>query len=751
MTIACDQPPSWLIRNQQSGRLRIYSAELGKSSLLLHHCVVTLTSCHWLHGFRINKINSNLLIRFPVHRSHEIFALLDEALTIPKDELDRLLPLASLREHQHSSNKSRQLAVRRGSALGVFLIAETVFHIPYVLIITLVIALAIPVLKSIRRNLSRPRHLASEIKGLMFSGVLLGHGLPAEIILDAFMNDARTSLFSLTSTIQDHHKGESEFLTGMGEIVTLKLVGREIDHCKLKDANAGDNYHVDRLSHVLLESMVVEGEIIVLNRVVDGDWRPHRIKAGSIIQPGAFVIQGDAILRVLKSYSSHTAYAMASVEDSEEPDESGEESSPLEITNELINKVIKPITIGGGLLSYGLGAGEAAISLLKFDPVEDFSISHSASMLTTMSTLLLHGIHLNNNQALEALSNIDHLVISRSCIDRNGGILTREHINSSSDTPKGYLIRLLAGLQDFLLHDDEVPIWSDQLHHAGTPLSIAHVDLGNMEDEGWIVTLTNGETLQVIQQHQPHDQISRSHHTPLEIRRDKTVLGYVELSTHASDRWHAVFEALHEMEIDVHIVGSESKSSMHELVKQLRMNHSDNLHGNFDSNERLELVKNLQKDGSTVAYVGYVLDDFPAMIQAEVSIGIEIDSDSIFTAGISDVSIGPDVSWLPRLIMLCKRHQKTVKRNFALISGSNFLAVVGAAASLISPAAMILFADIPILLAELLSIKAMDSHGVFESHEKCSRTIDGVPNRRLSSRLPKAASHHSTQKLPEQG
>ena len=78
------------------------------------------------------------------------------------------------------------------------------------------------------------------------------------------MNDARTSLFSLTSTIQNPHKGETEFLIGMGDMVTLKWVGREIDHCILKAANAGDNYHAGRLSHVLLESMNFEGKIIVL-------------------------------------------------------------------------------------------------------------------------------------------------------------------------------------------------------------------------------------------------------------------------------------------------------------------------------------------------------------------------------------------------------------------------------------------------------------------------------------------------------
>ena len=121
------------------------------------------------------------------------------------------------------------------------------------------------------------------------------------------MNDARASLFSLTSTIHNPHKEKTEILTGIGDIATLKLVGNDIVYRKLKDAKAGDEYHIDRLSHVLLESTVVEGQIILLNRVVDGDWRPHSVEAGSIIQPGAFVIKGDTVLQATKAYTSHIA------------------------------------------------------------------------------------------------------------------------------------------------------------------------------------------------------------------------------------------------------------------------------------------------------------------------------------------------------------------------------------------------------------------------------------------------------------
>jgi hypothetical protein len=69
-----------------------------------------------------------------------------------------------------------------------------------------------------------------------------------------------------------------------------------------------------------------------------------------------------------------------------------------------------------------------------------------------------------------------------------------------------------------------------------------------------------------------------------------------------------------------------------------------------------------------------------------------------------------------------------------------FMSAIAAAASLITPAAMILLSDIPLLIAEVFSIKAMSSHGVFENHEVQTRVCHPIAKTPYSSHLPTVSS-----------
>jgi len=740
MTIKSDSILNWSVRNNQSGRLRIYCKELGDSSFLHHHCVITLTRCHWLKGFRINKLNSNLLISFPIHRSQDIFILLDQALSLPIDELGRLSDTSCLGESQHRNSSVGPLTICRVSALGVLLLGEIFFTIPITLIFTIAILLTFPVLNKIWRNRFSLDKMLGDIQDVFFSGVLLSNGLPAEIILETFLSDTRTSFFNLSHS-SSNASHDQKFVKDLGSIVHLQLSGSDKDIRELQDAIPGDNYLIENHTHVFIESVVVEGEIVAVTRLADGDWQPHLFHVGSIIKPGAFVVRGNAVLCVLKTFFNHSIYALTSPNDSKSIEELKEEYFDLNFSHKNISRVLKPLTISGGIFLYGLNFGPQALSLLKFNPLEEFILSNSASNLTAIYLMRLHGVLLNNKNVLAKLSKVDHIVISRSCLDRSDGVLTREHINPESfDTPKGYLIRLIAGLQDYLLQNDQIPIWSEQLKHVASPLEISHVILGDMKVDGWLITLSSGEKLQLFKQHQPPEKILKTHHFPLEVRRDNILLGYIELFSRVSESWTAVFEALNELNIDVHVVGSQGYSRMLELVKPLPMNLTNNLHGDYHADERLELVQRLQNDGKTVAYIGYVLEDLPAIIQSDISISIETDIDSIFLSGMTDVSIGPDVNWLPRLLLLSKRNQIANNFNFSFICGTSLLSAIAAATSLITPAAMILLSDIPLLIAEVFSIKAMNSHGVFENNDRKTRVFHPIPQTPSSSHLPTISS-----------
>ena len=99
-------------------------------------------------------------------------------------------------------------------------------------------------------------------------------------------------------------------------------------------------------------------------------------------------------------------------------------------------------------------------------------------------------------------------------------------------------------------------------------------------------------------------------------------------------------QALQDLGISIHVVGSESATRMTELVEPLGISHETNLHGNFDAFDRMELVRDLQKTGEGVAYLGYVLHDLPALTRSDVSICLDVDADSTITGSVCDITLG---------------------------------------------------------------------------------------------------------------
>lgn len=727
----------WRVRSDLPGRLRLICQELVASPLLRHHCAVTLTSCHWLQGFRINSLQGSVVVRFPVHRREDLIELLKDALSLPTLDDALIAPLAHLRAGQWRSNPAGQMAIRHGSACGLILLAELLFPVPLIIMTGAALVAVVPLVKEVWHEWRHKRIVPAEALELAFSGVLVTQGLPGEALLDLAISDASDALESLVTDEDEFHAESKELVDRLANLVTLELVDSSQSTCRLRDARPGDRYRVDNHSHVFLESDVVEGEIVVLNRLVDGDWRPRRLRPGDTVHPGAFLIQGHAVLEVLQDLETHASYQIPLA-----IEESKHHVARVEEKLETYNRVMTPVLLGVGGLWFALGGVERALGVLQFNPIHDWEASNLSSRITAMASLRWHGIHLNDPDALTALGKLKHVVISRSCLDRMGGIQIREHLKPDSGWKKGDIVRFLAGLQNHLLENDEVPIWSHQLHTVHEPMQIEDADIGDLL-VGWNVRLADGRQLLLKEQPQPPDDIAQVHLDPLEIYEGDTFIGYVELITEPGEGWIGVCEALEEMGITVHVVGVESYARMLELVKPLGINHVEHLYGDFHANDRLELVRDLQRNGDGVAYLGYVLHDMPALSQADVSIGIEVDADSIFTAGICDVVIGPDVHWLPRMIQMSRRLDSTANSNFALIGGSSLLAAIAASAAWINPVTTVLLSDLPLLLAELRNITALTSHGVFETHIHRRQALPPLPprHRATSRRGPKAGPH----------
>ena len=695
-------PAGWLIRSSMPGRLRLVCSDLIESSLLRHHCAVTLTSCQWIKGFRINRLNGSLVLLFPQHRQKDLDSLLEQSLTFLGLDSEHHLLLAGLRAYEWRLSPVSSQALRHGLNVGMLLLAEVLLPIPAAVMIAGALLALMPIGREVWHQWRHTRQLPPETVELAFSGLLLSQGHAGEALLDLVLGDSTDAIAGMAAGESELHAKPREFFDHISSAMSIELADEHRSRCMLKDARLGDRYHVNVHTHVFLTSSIVEGEIIVINRLYDGDWRPQRIGPGETARAGALVIKGQAVAEVKKEINDHINFLQAV-----NTQRSGLHKARLEERLEAFEAAMTPILLGAGALLFGIGAAERALGLLQFTPIDSWKTTKTSSRLTAMSSLGLQGVQVNNADALLSIGKARHIVISRSCLDRMGGIKTREHLQPDSALKKGDLLRILAGIQNHLLATDEIRIWSDQLNHIPDPIKIKSLHIGNLLAEGWQITLDDGRELTLNEQQQPPDHVPQTHMDPLEIWENGNLLGYVELITKPAGSWIGVCEALDSLGVDVHVVGNESQSRMLELVQPLGIRHETHLYGGFNAADRLELVRDLQREGAGVVYLGYLLCDMPALTLSDVSISIDVDFDSAVTGSICDICLGADAHWLPRIIELSRGLETTEASNFALIAGSSLLTAVAATAAWIAPLPTVLLTNIPIFLAELRNIQAM--------------------------------------------
>jgi cation transport ATPase len=721
----------WVVQSRLPQRLRVNSRELMNSAILRHHCNITLTCCHWLQNFRINSLTGSLILHFPRHRQRDVEVLLKLALQIPTIDNEMVSPLGELRAARWQANEAGRLAARHGTAIGALLIIETLLPMPLAVITAAAILSLIPLLKEMKSNLQHKESSNHSILDLAFSGLLISQGLPGEALLDQLFGDATQTIKGVVSGEEEFHAESRESIDRLGEHIKLDLAKSKYNTRKLSEINRGDRYYIALQSHIFLPSRVIKGDFIVINRLYDGDWKPLHLKTGDIVHAGSFVVKGSGLLEVMKSLKECSNYHIP-----QRHERSKLDKVQIEQSIDTYYQWMTPVLLAAGGASAALGAIERALGFLQFTPVHSWETSSISARLTAMATLQLHGIHLNDPEALIAMGKVKHVVISRSCLDRMGGIKTHEHINPSSGAQKGDILKILAGIQDFLLENDDVPIWSDQLHHVHAPTEVVDVEINDLLTEGWRITLADGRILLMSEMRQAASDIHQRHLNPLQIWENDTFLGYADLITEPGPGWSAVCETLEELGLEVHVVGVDNNAKMMELVKPLRINHESHLHGNFHAEERMNFVRSLQEEGEGVAYVGYVLSDMPALSQADVSIVIEVDADSIFSSSICDVVIGPDVHWLPRMISLSRRLQNVTNSNFQLLVGSALVTAIGSAVNWLSPLATVVFSNVPIVLAGVRNITAMNTHSLFEVTEHNHKTDFSHPSRPLACRVP---------------
>ena len=685
--------PYWDVASYLPGRLRVRSEELLDSALLKRHCRLILTSCHWILGFRINGIAGSVCIDYPVHRRRDLEHLLEQALSTNLVRegfgIAETRPLAGARLR-------RTLA--HGLGCAALLGLQGIGAIPISAMTLITAGMLWPLTRSVLRGLQR-RQITVESLELSFSALLVGQGLAGEALVDLALNDAAEVAQSAVEQ-QDLDLDSEQLLIRLGDAVLLTAAEAPPLHgstptIQLKDVKPGERIVLQQGQHCFLTAHVIEGDLIVVNRLVDGSWAPQRIKQEGLIQAGALVIAGQAVVAVDHCLSSDPAYTLLH----EHTKRMELDASEVDHWLKGYKQVMPPVLLAAGGAFLAAGSVERALAAFQFNPISDWETSTLATRLTAIADLNLQNLRIRHPDALSSIGKIKHLVISRSCLDCIGGIRSREAIAAGVSRQHGSLIQLLAGIQNWICGIDGTPIWSDQLQKVDNPITIEHVEIGDLR-AGWSVVTTTGRHLQVVQRPQSPGQVRQHHLDPIDIVEAGKLLGTVTLLTQPDEHWIEACHNLKSMGITLHLVASEANERLQEIADPLGIE-SKLSHGTASASDRLDLVRQLQSRGEGVGFVGYVLHDLPALSQADVSIGLDVDDESRYLSRICDLSLGSDAGWIPRMIKISQNLQQARNQNFSLIGGTHLIASLATAAGWIAPIETVLLADIPLLLAEL--------------------------------------------------
>lgn len=302
-------------------------------------------------------------------------------------------------------------------------------------------------------------------------------------------------------------------------------------------------------------------------------------------------------------------------------------------------------------------------------------------LVTSISTTLAskNGLLVKQRLALEAARNVDVILF-----DKTGTLTKGEQgvIDVITDGDSNELISLAAAVENESEHPIARAIITSakqkRIALARSSKSSALAGRGAQATIGDSVVYVGGPSLlkelrlsvpkSIVQS---AEQASRNGSTVVYVIKSKTVLGAIVLADVIREESKEAVAILHDMGKRVAMLTGDAEGVAAWVAKELGI---EEYFAEILPENKAEIVKKLQADGSRVAMVGDGVNDAPALTQAEVGIAIGAGTDvAIESAGI--VLIGSDPRGVAKTINLSKATYRKMMQNLAWATGYNVIAI----------------------------------------------------------------------------
>ncbi|MDD5769908.1 MAG: heavy metal translocating P-type ATPase [Candidatus Gracilibacteria bacterium] len=439
------------------------------------------------------------------------------------------------------------------------------------------------------------------------------------------------------------------------------LIEKEIDNIKL-----GEIIVVKPGEKIALDGEIIEGNANCDESMLTGESIPIFKEIGNNCFGGTINLDGNLKIKVSKTNKNGTlANIIALI------NEAQSSKSPIEHLADKVSSIFVPTIIVMSILTFVVWyfiSGDISKAIIT--SVTSLVIACPCALgLATPTAIMVgtgvgakNGILIKNAEILEKTKDIDCIVFDKTGTITNGKPEVIDIINFC--VSKQELISLAKSLCILSNHPLSKAISNygkneniyqvsnfEEIKGKGIigEISKKTIKLGNQK---LFVNITENIILEI-------EKLTESGKTPIIIGNEKEILGIISLLDLPKNGVEKTINKLKSMKIEVIMLTGDTKKTAEFIAKKIGI---QNIIAEVMPEDKLNIIKDLQKQNKKIAFVGDGINDAPALMQADLSIAMGTGSDiAIESAGI--VLLKGDLNKVVLAINLSRETLKIIKQN----------------------------------------------------------------------------------------
>lgn len=509
---------------------------------------------------------------------------------------------------------------------------------------------------------------ALRIKMVSIDLLVIIAAVGAAFIQNYWESAAVTFLFTLgkaleKATMNRTRKALSDLVDSAPETAKVLREGEE-ETVELWEVEPGDTVIVRNGEQIPVDGTVISGHGGVDEATITGESVPAEKAQDSEVFAGTWLRSG--LLRVTAEgigADSTLAKIIHRVEDAQ--DDKARTQSFLERFSQYYTPAVIAFAVLIGLISSDI---ELALTLLVIACPGALVISIPVSIVAGIGRSAKDGVLIKGGDYLETSAQIDALVVDKTgTLTKGRPALTDVTVLNHSYTEE-QVLRLAARAETASEH----PLAEAIITGAkDRDLEVEPVESANPVTGKGITANIDKHTIVVgaaeLLDTTPEDDVVQRFNeegkTAMYVGMDGTAIGVVAVADTIRDDAPAAVRALHDNDIKIVMATGDAYPVAKSVAKELGV---DEVRAQLLPEDKMDIVKQLQSEGYTVAMMGDGVNDTPALAQADIGVAMGA-AGSPAAIETADIALMADA--LPRLpyaLNLAQRTVRTMRINIAI-------------------------------------------------------------------------------------